>query len=99
QLQGARHRDISRVVDVEAEELPLGGHDSDHPEAGPSDAHELPERVGLAEQLALDLGAQHGELRRPAGVSGRPEGALAHVEFPGVIWIMLVPNWVNRPIM
>ena len=78
----ARHGHDRDVVDVEAHHLALGLHHPDHAEAPAGDPHQLAERASLAEQLARQLGPQHGDRAAAARVALRPERALARAELP-----------------
>jgi hypothetical protein len=57
-------------------------HHADDAEAAARDADEGPQRAAVAEELARELGAEHGEGRAAPGVALRPEGALPGPEPP-----------------
>ena len=61
QFQRTRRRDIGRVVEVDAEELPLRLHDADDTELEVADAGPRSQGAFRAEQFRLQLGPQHNK--------------------------------------
>ena len=80
QLERARRRDVGHVVEVDAEELAPRLHHADDAERQAADAHARAERALGAEQLALQLRAEHDEAARALGVVGRQELAARHAQ-------------------
>src|SRR5574343_1652886 len=83
-FEGAGGRDEGRVVEVDAEKLPLGFEDADDAELVGADAQLGAERVLAAEQFVLELGAEDDQASGALGIVRGQELAGAHLALEDV---------------
>ena len=74
--------EVDRIVQIEAQHLPLGLHDPDDPVALATNADALTQGACIAEQLVPHLAAQYHEGAGVTGVVRRQEAAQGGVHLP-----------------